>query len=51
LIIFIVMLFTVLVDEVTAVSVALWFGIPALAALGYNLISLEQMAKSESTDA
>ena len=27
------------------------FGIPGLVALGYNLLSLEQMAKSDSTDA
>jgi len=51
LIIFIAMLVTVLVDDVTAISVALWFGIPGVAALGYNLWSLEQMAQSETTDA
>jgi len=51
MIIFIMMLVTVLVDDVTAISVALWFGIPGVAALGYNLWSLEQMAQSETTDA
>lgn len=49
LIIFIVMMISILVDEVTAVSVALWFGIPGLAAIGYSLFNLEQMAKEEET--
>ena len=51
MIIFIMMLVTVLVDDVTAISIALWFGIPGVAALGYNLMSLEQMAQSDSADA
>jgi hypothetical protein len=49
--VFIMMLITVLVDEVTAVSVALWFGVPGVAAIGYAVFSLEQMAKSDSADA
>ncbi len=40
LIIFVVMAISILVDELTATSVALWFGIPGLLALGYLLYSV-----------
>ena len=50
LVIFIIMMISVLVDEVTAVSVALWFGIPGLAAVGYALFSLEQLVQDTATD-
>jgi len=49
LVIFITMMITILVDDVTAVSIALWFGIPGLAAVGYSLFSLDQLAKEEVT--
>lgn len=42
--IFVWMVFTILVDEVTPTSIAVWFGIPGLAAVGYSLFSLQQMA-------
>ena len=45
---FIWMVFTILVDEVTPVSVALWFGIPGLAAIGY---ALYQLTQQETADA
>ena len=48
LIVFVAMMINVLVDEITAVSVALWFGIPGVAAVGYSLFSLEQLAKEEA---
>ena len=50
LIVFIALVINILVDEVTAVSVTMWFGIPGLAAIGYSLFSLEQMAKEEATN-
>lgn len=50
LVIFIIMMISVLVDEVTAVSVALWFGVPGLAAVGYTLFSLEQLDTVATTD-
>ncbi len=50
LVIFIIMMISVLVDEVTAVSVALWFGVPGLAAVGYSLFSLEQLDTVATTD-
>ncbi len=50
LVIFIIMMISVLVDEVTAVSVALWFGVPGLAAVGYSLFSLEQLDTVAATD-
>jgi len=50
LVIFITMMISVLVDEVTAVSIALWFGIPGLAAVGYSLFSLEQLDQVAATD-
>ncbi len=50
LVIFIAMMISVLVDEVTAVSVALWFGIPGLVAVGYSLFSLEQLVQDTATD-
>ncbi len=49
LIIFINMMVSILVDEVTAVSIALWFGIPGLAAIGFALFSLDQMEKEEAS--
>jgi hypothetical protein len=50
LVIFIIMMISVLVDEVTAVSVALWFGLPGLAAVGYSLFSLEQLDQVVATE-
>jgi hypothetical protein len=50
LIIFIAMMISILVDSVTAMSVALWFGIPGLAAFGYSLFSLDQMAKEAAEE-
>lgn len=41
LIILIIMLMTILVDEMTAVQVGLWFGIPGLLALGYALMGMQ----------
>jgi hypothetical protein len=49
LVIFIMMMITILVDDVTAVSIALWFGVPGLAAVGYALFSLDQLASEEAT--
>ncbi|MCH7583789.1 MAG: hypothetical protein IH941_01350 [Acidobacteria bacterium] len=50
LIIFVVMLISILVDEVTAVSVALWFGIPGLAAVGYSLFGMQQLETDAVTE-
>ena len=48
LLIFINMAIGILVDELTAISIAAWFGIPGLAAIGYALVSLDQMEKEET---
>jgi hypothetical protein len=48
LVIFIFMIFTILVDDITPIAVALWWGIPGLAAVGYSLYSLQQMEAAES---
>lgn len=48
LILFIGMMIQILVDDITAMSVALWFGIPGLAAIGYSLFSLEQLDQDEA---
>ena len=50
LVIFIMMMINVLVDDITAVSIALWFGIPGLAAVGYSLFNLEQLGTDTATD-
>jgi hypothetical protein len=50
LVIFILMVWSILVDDVTAISVALWFGIPGLAAMGYALFRLQQMESADSED-
>lgn len=47
--IFIAMMISVLVDEITPVSVALWFGIPGLVGIGYALFSLQQLEEQEAT--
>ena len=43
MVLFVWMVFTILVDEVTPVSIALWFGIPGVAAILYALYSLTQL--------
>ncbi len=48
LLIFVNMMVAILVDEITAVSIAVWFGVPGLAAVGYSLFSLDRMAKEEA---
>lgn len=47
LIILIAMIMSILLDEMTAVQVALWFGIPGLLALGYALYGMREEAASE----
>ncbi len=47
----IVMVMSILVDSPTAVTFALWFGIPGLAALAYAIWSLEQTPKDQPTPA
>jgi len=47
--VFILMVFSILVDEVTPVSVALWFGIPGVAAAAYSLFRLTQL-EAESVE-
>lgn len=42
IIVFIIMLMTIMLDEVTTMQVTLWFGIPGLAALGYAAWSENQ---------
>lgn len=48
MIILIVMLMSILLDEVTAIQIALWFGIPGLAALGYSFWAQQEGKPAES---
>ncbi len=48
LIIFVWMAITILVDEITAINVALWFGIPGVLALGYLLYSVWNVEEANS---
>lgn len=47
-IILIVMIMSILLDSVTAVQIALWFGIPGLAALGYAFWAQEDGKKAKA---
>lgn len=46
--IFIGMMISILVDEITPMSVGLWFGIPGLAAMAYAFFNLQQMESDEA---